>query len=116
MPLIYYIYYEKRIELLGLNVLGTGEILALLWYKPMQRIQNALGDYQQNMLILHSWSTQVGLLLYIMDASSIESVWKTCDRIHKITLEYLEAIQKYTESMLLAIEELRKAKAKLPSG
>ncbi len=112
----YYIRYGMKAEVLGLNALGVGEILALLLYKPMQRIQNALGDYQQNMMILFSWNTQVELILLKMDIKDEPSVYKACDRIHKITLECVKTIQKYTESMQSTEEETGKAKPKTPQG
>jgi hypothetical protein len=63
----------------------------------MQRVQNALGDFSQHTVILHSWNTQVALKMLHMKIDDVDSANKACEYIRDITREYAETIEKLTE-------------------
>jgi hypothetical protein len=94
---LYYFLTEQRLDVFGFTALGTGEMVTIFLYQPMQRVQNALGDFSQHTVILHSWNTQVALKMLHMKIDDVDSANKACEYIRDITREYAETIEKLTE-------------------
>jgi hypothetical protein len=94
---LYYFLTEQRLDVFGFTALGAGEMTAIFLYQPVQRVQNALGDFSQHTVVLHSWNTQVALRMLIMDINDKDDVNKACEHIREITREYAETIEKLIE-------------------
>ncbi|MDF1538438.1 MAG: hypothetical protein P1Q69_06010 [Candidatus Thorarchaeota archaeon] len=82
------------VETFGITSLGIVDLLALIFYKPMDRIQRASGDFTQHMMIYSSWAMIVKMLMK-------EMKWKegnlhdTVELLSKYTKEHVESIQTF---------------------
>ncbi len=95
--LLYYFLTEQRLEALGFSALGAAETVAVFIYQPIQRTQNALGDFSQHTIVLHAWNTQVALKMLHMKINEKGSVDEVADYIQKITRELAGTIETLTE-------------------
>lgn len=94
---LYYFLTEQKLDVFGFTALGAGEMTTIFLYQPVQRVQNALGDFSQHTVVLHAWNTQVALQMLIMDIRKRKEVNEACKYIREITKEYAETIEKLTE-------------------
>ncbi|MCK5291750.1 MAG: hypothetical protein KAR39_07020 [Thermoplasmata archaeon] len=94
---LYYFLTEQRLEVLGFSALGSAEMVAIFLYQPMQRVQNALGDFSQHTVVLHAWNTQVALKMLHMRIDDEASAKEACEYIRDITKDYAETIERLTE-------------------
>jgi hypothetical protein len=94
---LYYFLTEQRLDVFGFTALGTGEMVTIFLYQPMQRVQNALGDFSQHTVVLHAWNTQVALQMLLMEINDKQSVNETCKYIRVTTKEYAKTIEELTE-------------------
>lgn len=95
--LLYYFLTAQRLEALGFSALGAAETVAVFIYQPIQRTQNALGDFSQHTIVLHAWNTQVALKMLHMKINKKGSVDEVADYIQKITREFAGTIEEVTE-------------------
>lgn len=71
-----------KVELpLGLGTLGVADWLALLAYKPMDRLQQASADFSEQIMIEASWIMSVNLYLIAMNVDKPETVSKAANDI-----------------------------------
>jgi len=96
--LLFYVSPSHDPNLLWFSGIGFAETLAILIYKPMQRMQEAISDLIQAIIILNSWVTQVGLTLYGMDISQREEVANAAKMISDLTSKHIRWMQEYLEA------------------
>ena len=96
--LFFYVSSPRDPNLLWFSGIGFAETLAVLIYKPMQRMQEAISDLIQAIVILNSWVTQIGLTLYGMDISQGSEVATATKTISDLTSKHIRWMQDYLEA------------------
>ena len=85
----------KTVEALGLGALGVTDLIALFLYKPMDRLQKANSDLNQQAITLKSWALSVNLELLAMRVSEPDTVKTASKNIQSAGTESAKAIQEY---------------------
>jgi hypothetical protein len=113
IPLIMFFFSKAHdTSLLWFSGIGLAETLAILVYRPIDRVQEATSDMAQGTLIMNSWATEIGLILYLTDMPGTygnpKETSAVVDLITKATGAHVEWFQKFTE----ARHELQKGEKK----
>jgi len=106
--IFFYVSSPRDPNLLWFSGIGFAETLAVLIYKPMQRMQEAISDLIQAIVILNSWVTQIGLTLYGMDISQGVEVATATKTISDLTSKHIRWMQDYLEAKGPAGKSLRR--------
>lgn len=96
----FYLSESHDPELLWFSGFGLAETLALLVYGPIQRIQKATSDMMQSTMILSSWATQMGMILYLLELRTIKGVKEisgNANLIRESTEAHVALLQKHAE-------------------
>ncbi len=91
-------YRGESLQVLGLGSLGVADTVALLIFRPMNRLQQANGDFTEQLMIVASWIIAINLYLLAMkyevpntlqDAAKniITASWKSSRDIQRISKE-----------------------------
>lgn len=106
VPLCLFFFSESHdTSLLWFSGIGLAETLAILVYRPIDRVQEATSDMAQGTLIMNSWATEIGLILYLTDLPDLKShkndlgkLSGLIDIITGATGEHVEWFQRFTEA------------------
>lgn len=93
-----FIFQERTLEVLGLSGVGIADLVALLLYKPMDRLQKANADFSQQVLILKSGALSPHLELLAMNVNDPATVIAASKNIRAAAVEMARAIQEFIES------------------
>jgi hypothetical protein len=83
------------VETLGITSLGIVDLLALIFYKPMDRIQRASGDFTQHMMIYSSWAMIVKMIMKDMKWERESNLEKSIQALAQCTKEHVQSIQTF---------------------
>jgi len=83
-----FIIQGKSLDVLGMGTIGLGDLVAILLYKPIDKLQESDLKFAQQLLVIRGWAMTVNLQLFAMDLNDAESVRKTADAIQSATEEY----------------------------
>lgn len=86
--LLLFVIQGKTLDVLGLGGLGLADVVAILLYRPMDRLQEADANYAEQLMIVRGWALGVNLQLLAMDSSDAASVRQTASAIQSATEEY----------------------------
>ncbi|HYS74040.1 MAG TPA: hypothetical protein VEO96_08700 [Thermoplasmata archaeon] len=95
---LYFFSPPRDANLLWFSGLGIGETVAVLLYRPMQRMQNAISDMAQAIMILNSWATELSMALVDMKVDKDGEMERVSKWMSKITERHLQWFQSFTES------------------
>ncbi len=103
---LYFFSPSRDANLLWFSGLGIGETVAVLLYRPMQRMQNAISDMAQAIMILNSWATELSMVLFDMKLDKVDEMERVSKLMGKITERHLQWFQSFTESKVRERSEL----------
>ncbi len=68
----FYLSPSHDSNLLWFSGIGLAETVAILVYKPIDRIQKATSDMVQSTMILSSWASDIATIMYLVDLKHIK--------------------------------------------
>lgn len=77
--------------------LGIADLLALYFYKPVERINRLMGDMSQLIVILGSNNIRIALLLVEADSRDRPSIGRAAESVKEISDHSVHLIQKFFE-------------------
>jgi len=72
--LLLFVFKGQTLNILGLGGLGVADFVALFFYKPMDRLQEADKDFVEQLIVLKSWALSVNLELLAMNVNDRDTV------------------------------------------
>lgn len=83
----------RALEVLGVGSLGVADLVALFFFKPIDRLQKATADFAQQVMILKAWTSSVDLQLLAMDVNDPESLMATDKNLRGAAVQLAKALQ-----------------------
>jgi hypothetical protein len=97
--LVLSVFKQQTLTVLGMGGLGVADFVALFFYKPMDRLQEADKDYVEQLIILKSWALSVNLDLLAMDVNDPKTVIAASKDIRTAATWSAHTIQDFLQSM-----------------
>ena len=85
---------RPTLEVLGLGSVGFLEFATLFFFKPMDRLQIAVADFEQQVIVLRAWELSLNLELFAMDSNNRDSVRTAAKNIKDAAVDLVESLEK----------------------
>ncbi|MGD0329862.1 MAG: hypothetical protein ABSB40_05350 [Nitrososphaeria archaeon] len=82
---VFFVAGKGTLSVLGLGSLGVADWLALFFYKPMDRLQEADKDYLQQMIVVKGWALSISLEMLAMKVDNYQSMIAASKNIRSAT-------------------------------
>jgi hypothetical protein len=87
-----FVVQGRTFDALGMGTIGIADVVAVLLYQPMDRLQDADTHYAQQIMMLRGWALTVNLQLRAMVWEDPDSVRATAGNIQSATEEYAKIL------------------------